>query len=115
MAPRGWRGSRPDASSRRDVIESVPMRRMGSPQDIADACLFLASDAARYITGAVLPVDGGWAIAGARMPLGRVIAFDPTGQLSYVESRRLRGGKTLGDRFEERVPSNGRRAVTAAP
>ena len=38
------------------------MRRMGTPQDIADACLFLASDAARYVTGAVLPVDGGWAV-----------------------------------------------------
>ena len=60
----------PDESARNGVIESVPMRRMGTPQDIADACLFLASDAARYITGAVLPVDGGWAIAGARMHLG---------------------------------------------
>ena len=60
----------PDESTRHAVIESVPMRRMGAPQDIADACLFLASDAARYITGAVLPVDGGWAIAGARMRLG---------------------------------------------
>jgi NAD(P)-dependent dehydrogenase (short-subunit alcohol dehydrogenase family) len=43
---------------------------MGTPQDIADACLFLASDAARYINGAVLPVDGGWTVAGARMTLG---------------------------------------------
>jgi NAD(P)-dependent dehydrogenase (short-subunit alcohol dehydrogenase family) len=60
----------PDESARRGVIEGVPMRRMGTPQDIADACLFLASDAARYITGAVLPVDGGWAVAGARMGLG---------------------------------------------
>ena len=59
----------PDESSRQGVIQAVPMRRMGTPQDIADACLFLASDAARYVTGAVLPVDGGWAIAGARMCL----------------------------------------------
>ena len=60
----------PDESARQGVIESVPMRRMGTPQDIADACLFLASDAARYVTGAVLPVDGGWAVAGAGMRLG---------------------------------------------
>ena len=61
----------PDEASRRGVVGSVPMRRMGSPQDIADACLFLASDAARYITGAVLPVDGGWSVAGARMGLDK--------------------------------------------
>jgi NAD(P)-dependent dehydrogenase (short-subunit alcohol dehydrogenase family) len=59
-----------DESARRGVAESVPMRRLGTPQDIADACLFLASDAARYITGAVLAVDGGWAVAGARMRPG---------------------------------------------
>lgn len=57
----------PDESARQGVVASVPMRRMGTPQDIADACLFLASDAARYITGVVLPVDGGWTVAGARM------------------------------------------------
>ena len=60
----------PDESARRGVIQAVPMRRMGTPQDVADACLFLASDAARYVSGAVLPVDGGWAVAGARMALG---------------------------------------------
>jgi NAD(P)-dependent dehydrogenase (short-subunit alcohol dehydrogenase family) len=60
----------PDESARQGVIQAVPMRRMGTPQDVADACLFLASDAARYISGAVLPVDGGWAVAGARMALG---------------------------------------------
>jgi len=57
----------PNEAARRGVIQAVPMRRMGTPQDVADACLFLASDAARYISGAVLPVDGGWAVAGARM------------------------------------------------
>ena len=37
----------------------VPMRRMGSGWDVANAALFLASDEARYITGVLLPVDGG--------------------------------------------------------
>ncbi|MFQ6113188.1 MAG: beta-ketoacyl-ACP reductase [bacterium] len=41
------------------MIEKTPLRRMGSPQDIANAYLFLASDEASFITGAVLSVDGG--------------------------------------------------------
>lgn len=40
--------------------EMTPMKRMGCPQDIAGPVAFLASDAARYITGQNLMVDGGW-------------------------------------------------------
>ena len=40
-------------------LRAVPLRRLGLPQDVADACLFLASEAARWITGANLVVDGG--------------------------------------------------------
>ncbi len=36
-----------------------PLGRLGVPQDIAGAAVFLASDEARWITGAILPVDGG--------------------------------------------------------
>ena len=48
----------------RDVIRTerdaqVPMGHMGMALDVANAALFLASDEARYITGALLPVDGG--------------------------------------------------------
>ena len=40
-------------------IERIPLKRMGTPQDVAAAVLFLASDESVYITGQVLPVDGG--------------------------------------------------------
>lgn len=42
-----------------DVIQSVPLRRFGTPQDIAEAALFLCSSDASFITGAELVVDGG--------------------------------------------------------
>ncbi len=41
------------------VLEQIPLGRMGEPQDVAEVAVFLASDAARYITGQVLVVDGG--------------------------------------------------------
>ena len=40
-------------------LKDVPLQRLGQPQDVADACLFLASSAADWITGANLVVDGG--------------------------------------------------------
>ncbi len=39
--------------------EGIPLKRGGSPEDVANACLFLASDLSNYITGQVLQVDGG--------------------------------------------------------
>ncbi len=37
----------------------IPMKKLGEPEDVADACVFLASDLARYVTGACLEVTGG--------------------------------------------------------
>jgi NAD(P)-dependent dehydrogenase (short-subunit alcohol dehydrogenase family) len=43
-------------------LKPIPMERAGFPEDVADATLFLASDAAGYVTGELLAVDGGWQI-----------------------------------------------------
>ncbi len=49
-----------DAARSREVSHRIPAGRWGTPEDIAGAALFLASDAAAYIHGVVLAVDGGW-------------------------------------------------------
>ncbi len=49
---------------RKAFSDAVPVKRLGDPADIAAAVKFLASDEAGYITGAVIPVDGGLGMAG---------------------------------------------------
>jgi NAD(P)-dependent dehydrogenase (short-subunit alcohol dehydrogenase family) len=44
-----------------DIVRAAPMKRLGQPSDMAGTAIFLASPAASYITGAVIPVDGGLA------------------------------------------------------
>jgi 3-oxoacyl-[acyl-carrier protein] reductase len=51
-----------DESARDGIIGQIPLGRIGSPEAVADAVAFLVSDAASFITGAVLPVDGGLGI-----------------------------------------------------
>jgi 3-oxoacyl-[acyl-carrier protein] reductase len=46
--------------ARQAVTSAIPMGRVGRPEDVAGAVVFLASDAAAYITGQVLAVDGGF-------------------------------------------------------
>lgn len=44
----------------KDSIEAgIPLGRIGTPEDVAGACLFLSSRAGSYINGATIPVDGG--------------------------------------------------------
>lgn len=48
------------AETRRDeILASIPLGRQARPEDVADAVTWLASDAAGYVTGAIIPVDGG--------------------------------------------------------
>lgn len=58
----GIEGAWPDGVAR--YRAAAPLRRLGQPDDVADACLFLASPAARFVTGTTLVVDGG-VLAGA--------------------------------------------------
>ena len=45
------------------ILEAIPAGRFGTPEDVADVVVFLASDASRYVTGQVLNVDGGFVTA----------------------------------------------------
>lgn len=45
------------------ILSRIPMGRLGSPEDLAGAVVFLAADAAAYVTGQLLMVDGGWTAA----------------------------------------------------
>ncbi|MBK8943196.1 MAG: SDR family oxidoreductase [Polyangiaceae bacterium] len=47
------------------VVDTVPLKRFGTARDIANCCLWLASPMASYVTGAAIPVDGGWGLGGA--------------------------------------------------
>ena len=55
----GAAGHYGDADRQAAVAATVPLGRFGTPDDVAAACLFLASPAAGYISGASLVVDGG--------------------------------------------------------
>ena len=50
---------RRDMGNRKLEYDSIPLKRIGQPEEVAEAVLFLASEKAGYITNAILPVDGG--------------------------------------------------------
>jgi NAD(P)-dependent dehydrogenase (short-subunit alcohol dehydrogenase family) len=55
-----------DDAAMRPFVEHTPLRRLGSPEDVAEAVVWLSSDAARFVTGQTLLVDGGYTIPGHR-------------------------------------------------
>lgn len=61
----GMRQLAPTEQARTAVRAAVPLRRFASVDEIAAAALFLCSDAATYITGTLLNVDGGAALVGS--------------------------------------------------
>ena len=68
LAP-GWIATRftgalqEDAARSQAILARTPLKRWGTPQDVAGVALFLASPAAAFVTGVVLPVDGGYLIS----------------------------------------------------
>ena len=51
---------RSDKALMQEFLKGYPLGRFGQPEEVAQACLFLASDESTYITGATLPIDGGY-------------------------------------------------------
>jgi NAD(P)-dependent dehydrogenase (short-subunit alcohol dehydrogenase family) len=62
-----WR----DPAVEKQTATMVPLKRLAEPEDIAQAALFLASDASSYITGEVLCVSGGWTPGSGQRAVGR--------------------------------------------
>lgn len=59
-----------DPAAAETLVSPIPMRRLGTPDDLAGAVVFLASPASSYVTGQVIYVDGGWLASGGGLPAG---------------------------------------------
>ncbi|MDV7103716.1 2-dehydro-3-deoxy-D-gluconate 5-dehydrogenase KduD [Vibrio sp. TH_r3] len=60
MATNNTKALRADADRNQAILERIPANRWGTPEDVAGPCVFLASDAANYVNGYTIAVDGGW-------------------------------------------------------
>lgn len=67
----------PAMAAQRDA--AVPLGRRGRPEDVADVVVFLLSDAARYVTGAVVPIDGALSISLHERTPGVAVSSNPPG------------------------------------
>jgi len=73
-ATEGMRRLAPTVDALETVRASVPLGRLGQVEDIAAAALLLCSRQAAFITGAVVPVDGGWSLGGDRVAAAAILA-----------------------------------------
>jgi NAD(P)-dependent dehydrogenase (short-subunit alcohol dehydrogenase family) len=68
----GMRRLSPTPEAAKLVKKTVPLGRMGHVDDIGRAALFLASPLADYVSGVIMPVDGGWALGGALISMAGI-------------------------------------------
>jgi len=106
-----------DADGVAAVAATVPLRRMATPEDVADACLFLASPRAAYVSGAALTLHGGgeppaFLSARRRLPGQRPQAPDASaGRLGCV-CPRPRSAGPVGHRPQTPAPAPARRGAS---
>jgi NAD(P)-dependent dehydrogenase (short-subunit alcohol dehydrogenase family) len=62
----------PSEAMQKAVTDSVPLKRMGEKEDVANLALALASPLGSYVSGAVIPVDGGWSLTGFGDVMGQL-------------------------------------------
>lgn len=70
----GMRRLAPTSEALETMARNVPLGRLGAIEDIAAAALLLCSPQAAYITGAVIPVDGGWSLGGDQVATAAILA-----------------------------------------
>jgi glucose 1-dehydrogenase len=51
----------------KELLSEIPLNRLGTPEDVAQLAVYLASDAGAYVTGASFRIDGGMSIKGGRL------------------------------------------------
>jgi NAD(P)-dependent dehydrogenase (short-subunit alcohol dehydrogenase family) len=93
----------------KQLISATPLGRRGTPEEVANVYLFLASDEASYVTGALFPVDGG--ITAAKGPIGKLAGKDvtqqPEGELDLEHKLEGATDMTRGSEAPGPFPSMG--------